>query len=208
MAIGVPFDDDTVTNGGSVNLLYGTASGPDAPSMTTLRFDQDTAGVEGAAETGDTLGVSLAYGDFDGDGYDDLGIGASGEGVGSAGVAGAVNILYGTSSGLSATADQIWHGDSTDITLYNPSAGDSLGFRVTAGDFDGDGYDDLAMSMVGYDAASVSNAGGVLILYGSVSGLSATGHQVLHQATSGMAGDGNQSGDGWGGEPRDRRLRL
>ncbi|MFV8752730.1 integrin alpha [Nannocystaceae bacterium ST9] len=198
MALGVPFDDEVVTDGGGVNILYGTASGPDAPSMTTLRFDQDTSGIEGVAELEDLLGGALAYGDFDGDGYDDLVAGVAGEGVGALSNAGSVNVLYGSSGGLSTAGDQIWYGDSTGITLYDSVASDQFGIEVAVGDFDGDGYDDLAITANGYDAESVSSSGGVVIIYGGSAGLSASGHQILHQGTSGLAGDGNQTSDFWG----------
>jgi hypothetical protein len=198
MVIGTPYDDDTVGNGGGINVLYGSASGPTAPGLTTLRFDQATTNVEGTAAVSDYFGYGLAWGDFDGDGYDDVGAGVIGEDVNGDGSAGAVNVLYGGSSGLSATGDQIWHGDSVGITAYDATANDFLGDELAAGDFDDDGYDDLAVTAREYDPSGVTGAGGVLILYGSASGLTATGHQILHQGSTGMAGDGNQSGDGWG----------
>ena len=54
------------------------------------------------------------YGDFNGDGFDDLAIGVPGETLGSISAAGAVEVIYGSSSGLSATlahADQFWTQD-------------------------------------------------------------------------------------------------
>ncbi len=62
------------------------------------------------------------YGDFNGDGRDDLAVGVPFEGVdtgaGTIGGAGAVNVLYGSSNGLSATSprpDQIWSQNSPDV---------------------------------------------------------------------------------------------
>lgn len=195
MAIAAPYDSDTVANGGGVNILYGSASGPTAPGLITLRFDQATLNVEGTAAASDHFGSALAWGDFDWDGYDDLAIGVLGEDVNALSSAGAVNVLYGGSGGLSATGDQIWHGDSVGVTAYNAAAGDQLGgAALAAGDFDGDGYDDLAISTTGYG----TNEGGVLILEGSASGLTATSHKFFDQDTTGMAGDGSESSDYWG----------
>lgn len=51
--------------------------------------------------------------DFNGDGFDDLAIGVPEENVGHQGLfkpsAGAVNVLYGSGSGLTAEGNQFWH---------------------------------------------------------------------------------------------------
>jgi FG-GAP repeat len=54
-------------------------------------------------------------GDFDGDGEDDLAIGVPGEDVGSILDAGAVNVLYGSSNGLTSSGSQFWHQDKSGI---------------------------------------------------------------------------------------------
>lgn len=193
MAIGVRYDDETANDHGGVNILYGTASGPTAPNMTTLRFDQDSpAAVEGVAEASDAFGYAIAWGDFDQDGFDDLAIGASHESVNGDDLAGAITILYGSASGLDAAGDQIWHGDSSGISLYDPAHEDYFGNSLAAGDFDGDGHDDLAIGIL-----HGQTGGAVLILYGDSGGLTTTGHQVLDQDTVGMAGDGGEHGDAW-----------
>src|SRR5687767_9170258 len=58
--------------------------------------------LSGLVEAGDAFGGSLAAGDFDGDGYDDLAIGVPTEDVGSAVDAGAMVVVYGTAAGLNA----------------------------------------------------------------------------------------------------------
>jgi hypothetical protein len=61
---------------------------------------------------------SKEHGDFNGDGFDDLAVGVPEEDVGSIENAGGVEVIYGSSSGLSATAtrsDQFWTQDSADI---------------------------------------------------------------------------------------------
>ena len=70
------------------------------------------------AEADDRIGVPLSSADYNGDGRDDLAIAATLEDVGTVIDAGAVNVIYGSSGGLSATAviaDQLWTQDSPDI---------------------------------------------------------------------------------------------
>jgi hypothetical protein len=52
------------------------------------------------------------FGDFNGDGFADLAVGVPLEDVGTVANAGAVNVIYGASGGLSAADDQLWHRDS------------------------------------------------------------------------------------------------
>ncbi len=58
-----------------------------------------------AACTAD-LARAAVQADFDGDGYDDLAVGAPGDSVRGQGSAGAVNVLYGSRNGLHADGDQ------------------------------------------------------------------------------------------------------
>ena len=56
--------------------------------------------------------------DFNGDGKDDLAIGVPSEDIGSTKNGGAIQVLYGSSSDLSATspmADQFWTQDSANV---------------------------------------------------------------------------------------------
>ncbi len=56
---------------------------------------------------------------------------------------------------------------------------------MVAGDFDGDGFDDLAMGFPGLDGLT-STSGDVMILRGSASGLSANNPQILTQGSGGI----------------------
>jgi FG-GAP repeat protein len=72
---------------------------------------------EDVGESNDFFGWSVAAGDFGGSSQADLAIGVSQEGFGSVANAGAVNVIYGSPTGLSATAkrDQFWTQDSPGI---------------------------------------------------------------------------------------------
>jgi hypothetical protein len=63
-------------------------------------FHQDLRGVGSTVEQGDGFGASFAVGDLQGDGVDELVVGAPGESVGAIGGAGAINVLLGSRLGL------------------------------------------------------------------------------------------------------------
>jgi disulfide bond formation protein DsbB len=186
LAIGVPKEDiGTSNSAGAVNILYGTTSG--LSSTGNQMWHQNSPGILGICESDDNFGAALAVGDFDGDDYDDLAVGVEGESIGTHSNAGAVNILYGTTSGLSSTGNQMWHQNSPGIPGVSQDW-DGFGSSMAAGDFNGDGYDDLAIGVPGEDVGSVPGAGGVHLLYGSSSGLSAWGCLFWHQNSPGVYG--------------------
>jgi hypothetical protein len=55
---------------------------------------------------------------------------------------GAVHVIYGDPDGLSAARNQLWDQDSLGIPDTNEN-GEIFGFTLSAGDFDGDGAEDL-----------------------------------------------------------------
>jgi hypothetical protein len=179
LAVGVP--GETVSRhpgAGVVNVIYGSASGL-SPTGDQL-WNQNTSGVLDTAEDGDGFGQSLASGDFNGDGYADLAIGVPGESVGGHLRAGAVNVLYGSASGLTATGDQLWHQNSVGI-LNTAGAGNEFGSALATGDFNGDGYADLAIGVPGEAVGGHPGAGAVNVIYGSSSGLRSRGNQFWDQ---------------------------
>jgi len=146
------------------------------------------------SEGDDHFGSSLAVGDFDGDGYDDLAAGAAGEDVGFVTDAGAVNVVYGSGFGLTSLGSQFWTQD--DLIGSSAEAFDGFGETLAVGDFDGDGFDDLAVGTPGENIGSATDAGAVNIIYGSTFGLSSTGNQFLSQ--NDVTGGSAQSFDEFG----------
>jgi hypothetical protein len=121
-------------------------------------------------------GGGAARGDFNGDGIADLAIGVPYEDVNGLGAVGAVNVIYGSTSGISTsfflgTADQFITSTALSV-IVSPGANDHFGSALAAGDFDGDGFSDLAISAPDYDVHGPgSNDGQVVTINGSATGL-------------------------------------
>ncbi len=192
LAVGSSSDPGGNIDAGSVNILYGSPGGLTADGDQL--FTQDSSGILDDAEPGDFFGSSLSAGDFDGDGFDDLAVGAVLEGIeGSVTGAetGAVHIIYGTDDGLRARNNQLFHLDSPGVPgLAEGSDGfGGGGVGLAAGDFNGDDRDDLAISATALDVNAVADAGGVVILYGAQGSLSTNGARLFHQDVPGIPSD-------------------
>lgn len=123
----------------------------------------------GAKETGDEHGRALAVGDFNGDGYEDLAVGAPKEDVGSTVDAGMVVINYGSPFGLTHVVAAFHTAETMGLTLRT---GALLGSAIVAADFNHDGYDDLVIGAPGEPVGFAADAGRVYVLQGGPSGLS------------------------------------
>jgi len=108
--------------------------------------------------------------DFDGNGFDDVLIGAPGATVSGAKAAGYVSVQYSSSSGLSTTKKSVLHQNTSGVPGAS-EAGDSFGGAVGSGGLDHDGYDAAIGGIPGEDLAGLSDAGGAVVFWGSPSGL-------------------------------------
>lgn len=163
-------------NAGSVTSLYGSRRGLTSAGSERITQPRNAAG---GPETGDRFGTAVALGDFDGDGRDDLAVGVPDEDVGTIVSAGVVDVFRGTRSGLATeSADTFTQGDRMPDT---PELGDRFGAALVVGDFDDDGFDDLAIGAPGESIGDVPEAGAVIVLYGSPSGLDRSRAQLWSQ---------------------------
>lgn len=120
------------------------------------------------ADSIDMAGGSVrSAGDVNGDGFDDILIGAD-HGRGSANeldLAGEAYLVYGSATPLS-TIDLANLGDR-GITFFAANQGDHTGRHLSGGDFNGDGYSDILISADRRDGNNdASDAGGVYLVWG------------------------------------------
>ena len=163
LAIGIPGEGiGGAALAGAVNILYGGAGGLAGTNQLLT---------QGNPEPVDLFGFAVAKGDFNADGFTDLAVGAPSEDVGTAGLAGAVNVFYGSANGLPATSQ---------VRLQsNPENSDRFGFALDAGLFNDDDVMDLAVGAPGETVGGRPDAGAVSVFYGSAGGLPATSQTLL-----------------------------
>jgi hypothetical protein len=135
------------------------------------------------------LGERLIAADFNNDGYDDVVatalISAVGNGEDAIG-SGAVLVFPGSPSGISASNRRRFDVDSPGISYEAQGPLEDFGRNLAVGDFNRDGYPDLALSFWAYKSSG--REGRVQILFGGSGGLTTTGTQVV--ATPRRAGAG------------------
>lgn len=207
--IGARLANSGGTDRGAAYLIFGGPAMPASLSLASL-------GTSGAVLTGltnsDSLGRSVsAAGDLNGDGFDDLIVGAEG-GDGSANSitnAGESYVIFGSTS-LSGTISVA----SAAVTIYGVDASDNSGRSVSgAGDVNADGYDDLIIGAPGGDGTSsaIRNLSGEsYIVFGGASmpstielaslgnsGLTIYGSGANDQSGMSVSGTGDVNGDGY-----------
>ena len=169
---------------GRVSLFLGSASGLAAAAAWTAEGEQDIA----------SFGLAVAAaGDVNGDGFDDVLIGAPGRDNGQSDE-GQVFLYFGSASGLAATPGWTLDGNVAFAGLGGSLAG--------AGDVNADGYADVLVGQSGYTNGQ-SNEGRALLYLGSASGPSLSpswtveGNQADGAFGLSVAGAGDVNGDGY-----------
>ena len=151
-------------NAGEAYVIFGSTTLGGTLDLATTPPDLTILG----ADAGDFLGVSVAAGDVNGDGVEDLLVGATGADAASNAKpnAGEAYVIFGSTT-LGGTLDLAT--TPPDLTILGADAGDFLGVSVAAGDVNGDGVEDLLVGATGADAAGNAkpDAGEVYVIFGS-----------------------------------------
>ncbi|HEX8580748.1 MAG TPA: hypothetical protein VF640_00380, partial [Acidimicrobiales bacterium] len=189
VVVGVPGEDvgDKV-DAGAIVILYGGEEGFPARTQTV-----NQNGAAGAAEDGDMFGAAIVVDDFDGDGLDDVAVGAPFEDVGDVVDAGNVTIVYGGVNGTTGRATPVNQGTVGGAV----EAEDHFGQALEAGSWRNDVYGDLAVGAPDEDGGDVVDSGNVTVVYGDALGPGRGGVRVLSQGSTGVRGE-KEAGDHFG----------
>ena len=197
LVIGVPDEDiGSIADAGAVHVLYGSASGPILSGFQT--WSQDASGVNDSCEAYDRFGYSLACGDFNNDGYDDLAIGVPYEDIGSAYEAGAVSVHYGEYNYGVNYSSEFWTQDRGTM-LDVAESFDNFGQALAWGRFHRLDVNELAVGVPGEDLNGIENAGAVAVIpvNANQGELTSNGNQLWSQDSAKVL-DACESGDLFG----------
>ncbi|MFT3705933.1 MAG: FG-GAP-like repeat-containing protein [Agriterribacter sp.] len=184
IVVGAPGFSNADTVGGATFVFYGGSGGINVHAVATLSINKSTAYFGSAVS---------AAGDVNGDGYGDLVVGATGYTNGESNEGAA--FIY---QGAASIADIIIT-DSIESTQPGDGFGNSY---ASAGDVNGDGYNDVIVGAPNYDNGS-NNTGAAFIYHGSVNGLSHVPNATLLGSQSNaafasvVASAGDVNGDGY-----------
>jgi hypothetical protein len=187
------FDDD-----GRIDLVVGVFREDNGAGAIHV-FPGSTDGITGAADflirqsdiplgadvEDDNFGRSLAAGDFDGDGFDDLAAGATHKDIIELDE-GALYVIPGSPSGLDPSQATMFS-EQDILAADGPEIMDGFGAALAAGNLGRGAADDLAIGSVEEGVGAVGAAGTVTVAYGSPTGLDIARAEVWSQASPGVA---------------------
>ena len=163
------------SDAGETYIVYGGASAPGTNGVLDLSdLDGSNGFILNGIDANDRSGSSVSSaGDVNGDGYDDLIIGARRADPNGDSSAGETYVVYGGASapGTDGVLDLSDLDGTNGIIINGIDASDYSGRSVSsAGDVNGDGYDDLIIGASSTDPNGDSSAGETYVIYGGATG--------------------------------------
>jgi Ca2+-binding RTX toxin-like protein len=176
---------------GESYVVFGTNQGF-ASSLDLSTLDGSNGFVINGIDVIDFSGRSVSSaGDINGDGIDDLIIGASGADPNGNSAAGESYVVFGTNQGFASSLDLSMLDGSNGFVINGIDAFDYSGYSVSsAGDVNGDGFDDLIIGARGADPNGNGFAGESYVVFGTNQGFAAGLDLSMLDGTNGFVING------------------
>ena len=200
LIIGARYADPNGNNqAGSSYVVFGSNSGFPQPFKLSTLDGTNGVIINGVAEF-DSSGDSVSgAGDINGDGIDDLIIGASGADPNGNNRAGSSYVVFGSNNGLAHPFELSTVNGSNGFVINGLVQQDGLGGSVSAaGDVNGDGIDDLIIGASGADPNGYLGAGSSYVVLGSNTALPHPFDLSSLNGENGFVINGIQGGDSSG----------
>jgi Ca2+-binding RTX toxin-like protein len=182
-------------------VVYGKGGGFPATPFSLASLNGSNGFRIVGIEDDDKTGISVAKaGDVNGDGKDDIIIGAPGASPGGRDSAGAAYVVFGTGGTFSfGVLNMSTLTGGNGFRIEGVSAHDGLGFRVSgAGDVNGDGYSDVIVGADFADPGGKVNAGSSYVVFGKAGGFGANFNLAALNGNNGFRIDGENANDSAG----------
>ncbi|NOG45168.1 MAG: tandem-95 repeat protein [Calditrichaeota bacterium] len=198
LMVGAPYQNtDLRVDNGSIFIIYGKDENPNGLSLSLADQNNYDMRFYGTA-TNDVLGLSGVCSDFNGDGLDDMILGAAGSDFNSRNRSGSFYLINGSTLPVVEKDIDLTLVNNFNLRFDGAAADELLGLSVSSNDINGDGFHDLLFGSYYADYNDSTNSGSVYVIYGNNSYTSAELLDLQSSTNFDLRYDGTFASDNFG----------